>query len=520
MSIIDYNWDFSKEEFNLDLDFYNEKEQEDKLWQARTGLNEETLCGAIETIIFMNDRPVNLQKIKSLIDSDLPLRVVHESIARLQAEYEVKHHGIRLMEVAQGYQFRTKATYSKFVQNMFKVQSLQLSPTSIEVLSIIAYKQPLSKTSVETIRGVDSSHIIRALMDRRLVKMAGRSEEPGRPTVYATTTEFLEVFNLNSLDDLPSEIELEELSCANEVGKISEIKSIVNTGEKNKFDMDELLELDELSFSIQEISSETLFTKSLKDMDKTRKTEEGIEKKSAFDILEEYVNKAQVCEQNKVSMESEVLTSVMDPKSVTLATLNDMLLNAPEKGDEEEEFEIEVELEEDSLMSMSDSGPNSGFEELDSSEVAGIEAQVDSVLEKSEELIEAILAKPEESLEFQTDNLEDEIDMAFDNLIDDPETETETETTDTSSAMDFSSFISSKLAGTADQEEIITNDEVMDQAEIDLSEEEQLSDALDDAFANLMNGEQTVDQAKELDIDLNFLRESMTSSQDSSELEQ
>ena len=65
MSVIDYSWDFTKEEFSLDLDFFNEKQQEDKLWQARTGLNSETLCGAIETIIFMSDRPVNLQKIKS-----------------------------------------------------------------------------------------------------------------------------------------------------------------------------------------------------------------------------------------------------------------------------------------------------------------------------------------------------------------------------------------------------------------------------------------------------------------------
>src|SRR5690606_19713831 len=110
-SVIDYSWDFTREEFSLDLDYFNEKEQEDKLWQARTGLNAETLCGAIETIIFMSDKPISILKIKNYIDADLPLRVVHESIARLQKEYETKHHGIRLQEVAQGYQFRTKATY-------------------------------------------------------------------------------------------------------------------------------------------------------------------------------------------------------------------------------------------------------------------------------------------------------------------------------------------------------------------------------------------------------------------------
>jgi segregation and condensation protein B len=71
------------------------------LWQARTGLNPDTLCGAIETIIFMSDKPVSIQKIKALIDEDMPLKVIHEALQRLQAEYEEKHHGLRLLEVAE-----------------------------------------------------------------------------------------------------------------------------------------------------------------------------------------------------------------------------------------------------------------------------------------------------------------------------------------------------------------------------------------------------------------------------------
>ena len=126
------------------------------LWQARTGLNSDSLCGAIETIIFMNDKPVSIQKIRSLIDQDIPLKVIHESLQRLQSEYEEKHHGLRLLEVAEGYQYRTKATYSKYVQDIFKINSLVLSPTALEVLAILAYKQPVSKVEVDKIRGVDS----------------------------------------------------------------------------------------------------------------------------------------------------------------------------------------------------------------------------------------------------------------------------------------------------------------------------------------------------------------------------
>ena len=505
MSVIDYSWDFSKEEFSLDLDFFNEKEQEDKLWQARTGLNFDTLCGAIETIIFMQDRPINLLKIKNQIDSDIPLRVVHDSIARLQQEYEAKHHGIRLMEVAQGYQFRTKATYSKIVQNMFKVQSLQLSPTALEVLAIIAYKQPISKTSVESIRGVDSSHIVRALMDRRLVKVAGRSDEPGRPSLYETTAEFLEVFNLNSTDDLPSEIELEELANANEIGQISDIKTIVQKGDKKKFDTDELLELDELSASIQEIASDTLFTQDLKNMDKVRKSDEGVEKKSAFDILEEYVNKAQVIEQNKNSIESEVLTSVMDPKPISLAMIKDMIFNAPEI---EDELEIEVELEEDMTEIAQMQNSTGDFEELDSSNVKELEAKAEAILEKSEELIESIIENPEALVEAQTLNLNDEIDAAFDNLLSEQDLETKVEAEEKPSvdfdSMDISGFISSKLAA--------AEDDISEAKE--QSEEEELAGALDAAFANLTGEsldskiDETVEKAQDLDIDVNFLKES------------
>ena len=425
MNVIDYSWDFTREEFSLDLDFFNEKEQEDKLWQARTGLNHETLCGAIETIIFMSDKPVTLQKIKTQIDTDLPLRVVHESIARLQEEYESKHHGIRLMEVAQGYQFRTKATYSNIVKNMFKVSSMQLSPTALEVLAIIAYKQPISKTAIESIRGVDSSHIVRQLMDKRLVRITGRSEEMGRPSLYGTSNEFLEVFNLNEITELPSESELNELASASDVASINEIKSIVQTGEKAKFDFDELEELDELSNSIKEIASDTIFTKSLVDMDKKRSTEEGVEKKSAFDLLEEYVSKAQVVEQNKASIVSELITNIIEPKTVN-PTTSDELFNVPKLDDEEFDFselpKSELVLEED----FDDSDIVDLETSLEETNLQAEEAMSElSTIDEdySEEAVELNASisfdEPEggQELNFEAQELSDALDAAFDDLM-------------------------------------------------------------------------------------------------------
>lgn len=351
-SDINYEWDLSVEDtavaeitevdstetppdFTLDVAYFDEKSQEDMLWQSRTGLNVDTLCGAIETIIFMSDRPVSIQKIKAQIDNELPLRVIHESLTKLQAGYEEKFHGIRLVEVAEGYQFRTKATYSKFVQNLFKINSLVLTPTALEVLAIIAYKQPVSKNDVEKIRGVDSSHIIRALMDKRLVQMTGRSDELGRPSLFGTTSEFLEVFNLADISALPPEYELEEMAMRNTIGTIADIKSVVFRGDNLKrFSVDEFEELDKLSQDIVNIPADTNFTMLLKSEEK-RKDGESSVRKSAFDILEDFVNKEASLRQNILATASNTLMNVIDAKAVDIS-VEGAIYNAPEV---DEEFE-------------------------------------------------------------------------------------------------------------------------------------------------------------------------------------
>lgn len=130
-------------------------------------------------------------------------------------------------------------------------------------------------------------------MDKRLVKTSGRSEELGRPTLYTTTPEFLEVFNLASLDHLPPEHEVESLAKSSDIGQITDIKSLVTRGE-NKYFFDEYEELEKLSDEIKSISTDTNFTKSLK------KSNEG-EHKSAFDVLEEFILAKQMKEQMKLA---------------------------------------------------------------------------------------------------------------------------------------------------------------------------------------------------------------------------
>lgn len=341
------------EEFKMELDYLEDEKQEDQLWMARTGLNEEGLCGAIETIIFMSDRPISLQKIKALIDEDMPLRVLHQAIERLQTEYESKHHGIRLVEVAQGHQFRTKATYSRFVQDLFRVSSLVLTPSALEVLAIIAYKQPISKSDIDKIRGVDSSHLVRGLMDRRLVKITGRSEDLGRPTLYGTTTEFLEVFNLSSIADLPSEEDLNDLLGKNEIGKISDIKNIIVHKDKKSFYFDEMDELESLSQSIKSISTDTEFTKGLREENRlapvmphaqdgqTPVELQRLPIRSAFDIMEDFIKKQQVVSQNQLAVQSQPILAVISAQSIGDLSAGPFNVPTPDEDEDEEDWEID-----------------------------------------------------------------------------------------------------------------------------------------------------------------------------------
>ena len=423
-SDINYEWDLSVEDtaaaeiaevdsletppdFTLDVAYFDEKSQEDMLWMARTGLNVDTLCGAIETIIFMSDRPVSIQKIKAQIDNELPLRVIHESLTKLQAGYEEKFHGIRLVEVAEGYQFRTKATYSKFVQNLFKINSLVLTPTALEVLAIIAYKQPVSRTDVEKIRGVDSSHIIRALMDKRLVQMTGRSEELGRPSLFGTTSEFLEVFNLADISALPPEYELEEMAMKNTIGTIADIKSVVFRGDSLKrFSVDEFEELDKLSQDIVNIPADTNFTMLLKSEEKRKTDGESAVRKSAFDILEDFVNKEASLRQNILATASNTLMNVIDAKAVDIS-LEGVIHNAPEVDEEFEALRAQD-------MAELDAQEENMREQALAFEASALEAALDKVFD------DMISGKKleEGEMDFAVENEENNLDLSIGEAID------------------------------------------------------------------------------------------------------
>ena len=134
---------------------------------------------------------------------------IKEGICELSKTYQKKNRGIQLREVAGGYQLVTKDENKDFVQCLKKSRPFRLSSASLEVLSIVAYKQPCTRSEINHIRRMDSSHILRKLMDRNLIAFAGQSDQPGKPMTYKTTKKFLEIYGLKNLNNLPS---LEEIT--------------------------------------------------------------------------------------------------------------------------------------------------------------------------------------------------------------------------------------------------------------------------------------------------------------------
>lgn len=174
-------------------------------------LDEQELAAHIEALLFVSDKPLSENKIRSFLPETLPQEKLDQALAHLTERYAVAGHGIELVQVGGGYQFRTKPGKSSLVKKLAKIQPHRLSRGAMETLAMIAYRQPLMKEEIDQIRGVDSSYFLRGLLEKNLIKISGRSELPGRPILYGTTPEFLEVFGLNSLADLPPLKEVEQM---------------------------------------------------------------------------------------------------------------------------------------------------------------------------------------------------------------------------------------------------------------------------------------------------------------------
>jgi len=173
----------------------------------------EDLKNIIESLLFVTDNPLSIDRIKNIL-TQVERKEIRNVLEALSAEYEARKGGFFLREVAGGYQIRTRPEYKDWIRRLIQPKAFRLSKAALETLAIVAYKQPIIRSDIEYIRGVDCGGILRTLLERRLIRVLGRKEIPGRPLIYATTKQFLEVFDLKDLKDLPTPEEIEKLSDA------------------------------------------------------------------------------------------------------------------------------------------------------------------------------------------------------------------------------------------------------------------------------------------------------------------
>ena len=188
----------------------------------------------IESLLFVSDKPLLNREIKAVIKNELPENIKIEDIMNeLQQEYENLDRSFELKFVADGWTFATKPQYSPWIKILLKEKTiLKLSPSAMEVLAIIAYKQPITRAEIDNVRGVDSGGVIDTLTDRKFIKIVGRKETLGRPLLYGTTQEFLRHFGLSHLSELPV-IESEKDVLADKKDSVQELP-FDNNGTEDK----------------------------------------------------------------------------------------------------------------------------------------------------------------------------------------------------------------------------------------------------------------------------------------------
>jgi segregation and condensation protein B len=165
-------------------------------------LTADEISSMVEAIIFAHGSPIDEEKIGAV--SGLSENEIAEAILALKNKYSEISGGIELVRLGDKYQFRTKSFYAPILQKLKEEKPKRLSPAALETLAVIAYRQPIIKSDIEGIRGVDATPTVKTLLDRNLIKIVGHQSTVGNPALYATTDEFLKLFSLGSLAELPT----------------------------------------------------------------------------------------------------------------------------------------------------------------------------------------------------------------------------------------------------------------------------------------------------------------------------
>jgi len=167
-------------------------------------MEEAVLKKNIEALLFVSEKPLDIKQIADVFEAQFTNVQIKSAIKNLKDEYNNAERGIQIIEIAGGYQFSTNPACAEYLKKLYKTRRvLRLSGPALETVAIIAYKQPVTRSEIEFVRGVNVDGVIRTLLERGIIKPKGKKEVPGRPILYGTTDEFLKYFGLKSIQELP-----------------------------------------------------------------------------------------------------------------------------------------------------------------------------------------------------------------------------------------------------------------------------------------------------------------------------
>jgi segregation and condensation protein B len=178
----------------------------------------ESLKSIAESLLFVAEGPLTLQRLVEVIEGADKSEII-AVLEQIRIDLESNRRGVRLVEVAGGYQLRTPKENADWVKKFLGGRPARMGRATLETLAIVAYRQPVTKAEIEAIRGVDVDGVVNTLMERSLIRAVGRKDVPGRPFLFGTTPEFLQLFNMKDLSELPTLKELDEITLPEPVGE-------------------------------------------------------------------------------------------------------------------------------------------------------------------------------------------------------------------------------------------------------------------------------------------------------------
>lgn len=175
-----------------------------------TALDTTELKPIVEALVFAADGPIRVERLAEILETETA--DVRCALKELEAEYAEQARGFALQQVAGGYQLRSRPEFADYLRKLGRTRAFRFSRPALETLAIIAYRQPITRPEIEYLRGVDSGSVLKTLLEKHLVRILGKKDVPGKPMIYGTTKEFLELFGLTDLSALPTLREFSELS--------------------------------------------------------------------------------------------------------------------------------------------------------------------------------------------------------------------------------------------------------------------------------------------------------------------